>query len=131
MAESSPSGVVGLLDLIVLAVAVPVFLIGGFPILGLGVAGGVWLAQRIVQLLALRHIRRAAARGDATRSKAMGIIAATILGRVWTVALAILLVGLADRDAGLAAALLSAALVTAYIAGEAISKLLGRGGEAA
>ena len=112
----------GVLDLIVLAIAVPVFVAGDFPLLGLAVAGGVWLAQRVVQLVALRRIRNADE--STTRNKAMGILAATMLGRVWTVALAILLVGLSDRDAGLAAAVLSAALVTAYLAGEGITQVM-------
>lgn len=129
MAQSSPAGIVALFDLIVLAIAVPVFFAADFPLLGLGVAGGVWLVQRIVQLLALRRIRHADAK--TTRNKAMGILAATMLGRVWTVALAILLVGLADREAGLAAAVLSAALVTAYLAGEGITQLMSKRDEQA
>ena len=126
MATSSPAGLIKLLDLLVLLAAVPVFLVGDFPLLGLAVAGGVWLAQRLVQLVALRRVRE-----TATRSRAMGIIAASMLGRVWTVAFAILIVGLSDRDAGLAAAVLSAALVTAYLLGEAVSRLAQREGEGA
>jgi hypothetical protein len=51
-------------------------------------------------------------------------MAAATLGRVWIVALAILLVGLADRESGLAAALLAVALVTVHLAGMALSRLL-------
>ena len=43
-------------------------------------------------------------------------MAAATLGRVWLITLAVLLVGLAEREAGLAAALLSAALFTVYLA---------------
>jgi hypothetical protein len=125
MATSSPAGLIKLLDLLVLVAAVPVFIFGDFPLLGLAVAGGVWLIQRLVQLVALRRVRT-----SATRSRAMGIIAASMLGRVWTVALAILIVGLTDRDAGLAAAVLSAALVTAYLLGEAVSRLSQRESQA-
>jgi hypothetical protein len=121
MATSSPVGLIKLLDLLVLALAIPVFVFGDFPLLGLAVAGGVWLVQRVVHLAALRRVRR-----STTRSRAMGIIAASMLGRVWTVALAILIVGLTDRDAGLAAAVLSGALVTAYLLGEATSRLIAR-----
>ena len=42
----------------------------------------------------------------------MGIVAATTLGRVWLMATAVLLVGLAEREAGLAAALLVLVLFT-------------------
>lgn len=119
MAPSSPAGLIKLLDLLILAVAIPVFIVGDFPLLGLAVTGGVWLLQRLVQLFAMRRIRT-----SSTRQRALGIVAATMLARVWTVALAILIVGLSDQDAGLAAALLAAALVTGYLAGEGISKLL-------
>jgi hypothetical protein len=52
-------------------------------------------------------------------------VAATTLSRVWLVALAVLLVGvLADREDGLAAAVLSAALVTAYLISLFGSRLL-------
>ena len=54
----------------------------------------------------------------------MGIVGSATLGRVWLVALAILLVGLlGEREAGLAAAILTLALVTVHLACLAISKL--------
>jgi putative exporter of polyketide antibiotics len=43
---------------------------------------------------------------------------------VWLIALAVLLVGLAEREAGLAAALLSAALFTVYLAAQFAVRLL-------
>jgi hypothetical protein len=42
-------------------------------------------------------------------------MAGATLARVWLIALAVLLVGLDEREAGLAAALLSAALFTVYL----------------
>ena len=55
----------------------------------------------------------------------MGIVGVATLGRVWLVALAILLVGLlGEREDGLAAAVLTLALVTVHLACLAISKLL-------
>ena len=54
----------------------------------------------------------------------MGTIAAATLGRVWLLALAILLVGLADREAGLAAAVLAVPVVTVYFAGLGIGRML-------
>ena len=41
--------------------------------------------------------------------KAMGIVAGSTLGRVWLMATAVLLVGIAERESGLAAAILLAA----------------------
>ncbi|MGB6424797.1 MAG: hypothetical protein WBF18_05915, partial [Solirubrobacterales bacterium] len=50
---------------------------------------------------------------------------AAMLGRLWILAGAILIVGLVgDREAGLAGAVLAAALVTAYLIGEGVSQLL-------
>jgi putative exporter of polyketide antibiotics len=43
---------------------------------------------------------------------------------VWLIALAVLLVGLAEREAGLAAALLSAALFTVYLTTQFVTRLL-------
>jgi hypothetical protein len=111
------------LDLVVLVVALPVFLIAGFPMLGYAVAAAAWLVQWTVHLLGERHAAVSLAAGD--RRGALGVVAATTLGRVWLVALAVLLVGvLADREDGLAAAVLSAALVTAYLISLFGSRLL-------
>jgi hypothetical protein len=111
------------LDLVVLAVALPVFLIAGFPMLGYAVAAAAWLVQWTVHLLGERRAAASLAAGD--RRGALGVVAATTLGRVWLVALAVLLVGvLADREDGLAAAVLSAALVTAYLISLFGSRLL-------
>jgi len=58
------------------------------------------------------------------RRAAMGILGASTLGRVWLIALAVLIVGLVEREAGLAAALLSAALFTLYFGSRALDHLL-------
>jgi hypothetical protein len=116
------SGVVGNLDLALLALALPVFVIFELPLLGYVVAAGAWLAQRLLQRFASGRASEAS-----ERRAAVGVIAAATLGRVWLLALAILLVGvLGDEDAGLAAAVLAAALVTVYLAGEAVGQLSGR-----
>jgi hypothetical protein len=109
-------------DLVLLALALPAFLIAGWPMLGYGVAAAAWLAQRGIQALAGRRVRSSIASGD--RRAALGIMGATTLGRVWLIALAVLIVGLVERDAGLAAALLSAALFTLYFASQVIDRLL-------
>jgi hypothetical protein len=108
----------------VLALALPVFLIAGFPILGYAVAAAAWLAARMIQLAAERHARSALAGGN--RRSALGAIALARMGRVWLVALAVLLVGVAERDAGLAAAVLSAVLFTVYLGGQGLAHLVDR-----
>jgi hypothetical protein len=95
------------LDLLVLALALPLFLIADLPLLGYAGAAAAWLAQRGVNAFAER---RAAQTGD--RRAAMGVMAGTMVARLWLVGLTVLGVGLIEREAGLAAALLSAVLFT-------------------
>lgn len=110
-------------DLLLLAVALAVFLLGGLPMLGYAVAAAAWLAQRGIQTLAGRRARAELAAGN--RQKAMGIVAATTLGRVWLMATAVLLVGLAEREAGLAAAILVLVLFTVSFAAQGLAHLFG------
>src|SRR3954449_3694184 len=111
------------LDLVLLALALPVFIAADLPMTAYLVVAVVWLAQHGVEVFTNRAVRRAAARGD--RRAAMGWVGATTLGRVWTVTLAVLLVGVLDsKDAGLAAAVLSAILFTVHLGRRLIAKLL-------
>jgi hypothetical protein len=110
-------------DLLVLAAALAVFLLGGLPLLGYAVAAACWLAQRGIQVLASRRAATELAAGN--RQRAMGVIAATTLGRVWLMATAILLVGLAEREAGLSAAILVLALFTISFAAQGLAHLFG------
>jgi hypothetical protein len=114
-------------DLVVLGAALAVFAIGGFPLPGYAVAAAAWLAQRGIQVLASRRAGEDLARGK--RQRAMGTIAATTLGRVWLMATAVLLVGIAERSAGLAAAVLLLALFTVSFAAQVLMHLLGEGQE--
>jgi len=108
-------------DLVVLAAALAVFLLGGLPLLGFAVAAAAWLAQRGIQVLAARRAKAELSAGR--RQRAMGTIAATTLGRVWLMATAVLVAGLAEREAGLAAAILLAALFTVSFAAQGLAHL--------
>jgi len=111
-------------DLALLALALPVFAFAGLPLAGYAVLTAAWLAQRAVQLAAGRHAARSLAEG--VRKNAVGVLAASMLARLWIVTLPILLVGvLGERRDGLAAAVLAAILVTASLTGEALSRALG------
>jgi hypothetical protein len=111
-------------DLLLLAAALAVFLLGGFPLLGYVVAAACWLIQRAVEAYARRRANAELRAGN--RQKAMGIVAATTLGRVWLMATAVLLVGLlGDREAGLSAAILVLVLFTVSFAGKGLSHLFG------
>jgi hypothetical protein len=110
------------LDLLVLALALPVFLLIGAPILGYIVAAGAWIIGVIGKEMADRRRERALA--ERNRNAALGVTAAATMGRVWLLAGAILLVGLlADREAGLAAAVLAFVLVTAHLGAQFMSHL--------
>ncbi len=110
-------------DLLVLAAALAVFLVAGLPMLGFAVGAAAWLLQRAVQMVTARRVKAELAAGK--RQKAMGIAAMTTLGRVWLMATAVLLVGLAEREAGLAAAVLVAVLFTVSFAAQGLSHLFG------
>jgi hypothetical protein len=110
-------------DLLLLAAALAVFLLAGLPMLGYAVGAVAWLVQRGVQMVAARRSLVELKAGN--RQKAMGIVAATTLGRVWLLATAVLLVGLSEREAGLAAAVLVLVLFTVSFAAQGISHLFG------
>jgi hypothetical protein len=108
-------------DLIALLAALAVFLLGDLPMLGYAVAAAVWLLQRGIQVLAQRRMKQELAAGN--RQKAMGFVAGSALGRVWLMATAVLLVGVAERESGLAAALLLLALFTISFAAQGLAHL--------
>jgi hypothetical protein len=115
-------------DLIALAAALVVFVLADLPMAGFAVGAGAWLAQRGIQVLATRRANEALANGN--RQKAMGMVAATTLGRVWLMATAVLVVGLAvEREAGLTAAVLVLCLFTLSFAAQGIAHLLEPEGE--
>jgi hypothetical protein len=109
-------------DLLVLAAAAVVFALADFPMLGYAAGAAAWLAQRGVQWLAQRRSTEALKAGN--RQRAMGIIAATTLGRVWMMATVVLLVGIAQRTAGLSSAVLLAALFTISMGSSGLAYLL-------
>ena len=97
------------LDLALLALALPIFVAAGLPLLGWGAAAFAWIVQRIIRDLLNK---RAAASKD-PRTVA-GLLTASMIGRGWLIALTIFGAGLAEREAGLSAAVLFIALFTLY-----------------
>jgi hypothetical protein len=102
------------LDLVLLAVALPIFIAAGFPMAGyLGIVA-VWVVIYGVELISNRAIEGAVARRD--RRAAMGWLGASGLARAWIATLGVLIIGLAaGKDAGLAAAILAAILFTVHL----------------
>lgn len=89
------------LDLIVLALALPVFIAAGFPLAGWAAGTGIYVGQWVVRELANRRAER-----SSDPRTTVGLLAGSMIGRGMTVGLALLVVGLTNHDAGLAATLL-------------------------
>jgi hypothetical protein len=117
-------------DLVVLVAALAVFVLGGLPMIGYAVAAAAWLGQRGIQVVVGR--RAAAELAGGNRQRAMGLIAATSLGRVWLMVTSVLIAGLlTEREAGLAAGVLLAVLFTVSFAAQGIAYLLEPEGQGA
>ena len=114
-------------DLGVLAVALPVFVAAGLPIVGWITGAGLYVGQRLVRALAERKAEQA----DDPRAT-VGLLAGSMIARGWIVAGAILAVGLAtDSETGLSAAVLflatfTVALTMALATGGAGARSAGR-----
>ena len=93
------------LDLLVLALALPLFLVTGLPLIGWAIVAVAWIVQRSIVATVKR---RALATGD--RSAVMRAISLSMMVRLALVTSAVAVVGIVDRDAGLSAALLAAVL---------------------
>jgi hypothetical protein len=109
------------LDLAFLALALPVFLAAGFPIAGWAAGTGIYLAQWAVREFTVRRAQRA----EDPRTVA-GVLVASMLARGFAAAIGILLVGLANNDAGLGAAILFlGAFTIAFMVGIALRPMEG------
>ena len=100
------------LDLILLALALPIFIVAGWPLGGYAAAAIGWLAQRAINDYTTR---RAAASDDP--KTVVGLTAGSMIGRGWLVALTIFgayLIAGGDDAVGLAAAVLVGVLFTAF-----------------
>lgn len=106
------------LDLVLLALALPVFALAGLPLTGYALGAGVWLAQKAMQLFFERRIRTT----DDPKA-VVGYTAGGAIARGWVSALAVLVIGiLAGDEVGLSAVLLILALFTVYFAGRVIER---------
>jgi hypothetical protein len=119
--ERSPIELLRYLDVVLLVLAVPVALVLGAPALGLLIAAGAWLAQRVLAHTDRRLIARAQARGAG-----LGVGLVDAFGRIWLLAGAIVLAGVVGgRADGLAAAV---TIFAAYSVAFAIRLAGGREG---
>lgn len=115
--DPMPLRVLRYLDLVVLALALPIFVAAGLPLLGwVGAAGG-WLLQRLIQYF----IEKRARESDDPRTVA-GLLTGSMIARGWIVAGSIFVVGLTEREAGLAAAILAITLFTFYFTSQMLTR---------
>jgi hypothetical protein len=97
-------------DLLLAALALPLFALAELPLAGWATGAGAYAAQRGIGAWTAR---RAAASDDARTT--VGLMAGSMIGRGWLVALTIFAVGaLVDDETGLSAAVLFIALFTVY-----------------
>lgn len=105
------------LDLAVLALALPIFVAASLPLLGWAGATVGWLVQRVIQHL----IEKRARASDDPRTVA-GLLTGSMIARGWIVAGSIFGVGLAEREAGLAAAILAITVFTFYFTSQMLTR---------
>ena len=110
------------LDLVVLALALPLFMALGV-LAGWAFVTGTWLVLRALSPWLQKRARVAEDPRRGTLVMAVGMMA-----RVWVLAFAIFGAGMVEREAGLAAALLSIVLVTINLVGEMLRGPLHRQG---
>ena len=111
------------LDLVLLLIALPVFLLADLPIAGYLAVAGIWLVLYGIEIGSNRAIAGAVERRD--RRAAMGWLGATSLASAWVVALAVLIVGLAaGKDAGLSAAVLALVLFTVHLGARVLLRVI-------
>jgi len=104
------------LDFVVLAVALPIFVTAGLPLLGWAGAAAAWVVQRAIQAA----INRRARVSDDPRTVA-GLMTGSMIARGWIVAGTVFIVGLTEREAGLTAAILAITLFTFYFTSQMLT----------
>jgi hypothetical protein len=98
------------LDLLLAALALPLFVLADLPLAGWITGAGTYAVQRAIG----EYTGRRAAASDDARTT-VGLMAGSMIGRGWLVALTIFAVGAAaGSDVGLSAAVLFIALFTVY-----------------
>jgi hypothetical protein len=105
------------LDFAVLILALPIFVAADLPLLGWAGAAVGWTVQRTIQY----GIEKRARESDDPRTVA-GLLTGSMIARGWIVAGSIFGVGLSEREAGLAAAILSITLFTFYFTSQMLTR---------
>lgn len=107
-------------DLVLLAIALPVFIVADIPVGGWLAAAGIWAMWRGVGVWSENKAMKAESTKDI-----VGITAGSMIGRGWIMGISLLVVGLlAGDDVGLSAAILSVILFTVSITARLIFRPL-------
>ncbi|MBI5310469.1 MAG: hypothetical protein HZB14_05520 [Actinobacteria bacterium] len=106
-------------DFLLLAVALPVFLATELPLAAWAVVAAVWTLQAVLQVAFDAKV----ASTDNPR-RVIALLAGGALVRAWTVATALLITGLLDKDTGLIAVVFTLVLFTLYFAARVFGRLL-------
>ncbi len=110
MPTSDPLAFVRYLDVAIVVLAAPFVVLMGAPVLGYVVGGAAWIFTRLLGDLVERYARTR----DVKAQLALNF--GVLMGRVWIVGIAILVVGkTADRADGLMAALVALVAFTIYL----------------
>jgi hypothetical protein len=112
-----PLRVLRYLDFAILLLALPIFVAADLPLLGWAGAATGWTLQRVIQ----HAIEKRARESDDPRTVA-GLLTGSMIARGWIVAGSIFIVGLSEREAGLAAAILSITLFTFYFTSQMLTR---------
>ena len=121
--SADPFSIVRYADIVVLALALPIFLVAQLPLLGWGTSAVAWCLQRALQVF----LNRRAAASDDPRTVA-GLLAGSMIARGWFIALAVFGAGMIERQAGLASAVLCLSLFTVYLSVSMLTRPFEAGG---
>jgi hypothetical protein len=110
------------LDFVLLALALPVFALAGFPLLGWVAAAVAWCLQRAIQIWAERR----AARSDELRT-VVGLVVGSTIARGFAIVLTLFAFGVGAHAVGLAAAVLVVVLFTVSFPVQILARSTGRG----
>jgi hypothetical protein len=116
--SEQPLTVLGYMDVVLVVLAAPILLLMGVPVSGYGIGAGVWIALR---LLGVGVERYASATPDANRQ--IGVRMGYMLGRLFTLAIVVILVRKSDgQDAGLTALAVIVFAFTAQLISSAFTR---------
>ena len=116
--SEQPLTVLGYMDVVLIVVAAPIMLLMGVPLSGYAIAAGVWIALRALGVGVDRY-----AHGTQDANRQIGVRMGYMLGRLFTLAIVVILVRKSDgQDAGLTALAVIVFAFTAQLVSSAFTR---------